>query len=150
MNWRATLPSLLWFTLLGPLLLIVLAALGTVVNAVDLGLSLADSDGLLLVALPYAYMLFGPPCLAAGLIFGVARGLSLSWMDRRAGALVGGALSGAVAGVLTSVLAMFLLASASLAGLVLGASLGLIVGAVCGLFTHLRATALNTRNRIDA
>lgn len=50
MNGRATLPSLLWFTLLGPLLMIVLAAIGTVVNAVDLGLPLAHADGLLLVA----------------------------------------------------------------------------------------------------
>jgi len=149
MNWRATLPPLLWFTLLGPLLLLVLAALGTVVNAVKLGPSMAHSNGLLM-ALSYAYMLFGLPCLVAGLIFGVARGLSVRGMDRRAGALVAGALSGALAGVLTSVVAMFLMASASLAGLVLGASLGLIVGAVCGLFTYLRATALNTRSRINA
>ena len=149
MNWRATLPSMLWFTLLGPLLLLGLAAFGTVVNAVKLGPSLAHSDGLLL-ALSYAYMLFGLPCLGAGLIFGVARGLSLRGMDRRVGALVAGALSGSAAGVLTSVVAMFLMASESLAGLALGASLGLIIGAVCGLFTHLRASSLNTRSRIDA
>ncbi|QEI08287.1 hypothetical protein FXN63_22475 [Pigmentiphaga aceris] len=141
MNWRATAVALLWFALLGPLLIGILAASGMALKVVELGPSLHSDSPLLYVATAYAYMVFAPIFLAAGLIFVVGRKLSAPRFATQMGAIGVGAVAGAVA----MVAALAFINAINLVAVAAAVCLGAIVGALCGGLTHWSVTRTRTR-----
>ncbi len=134
MNWRAIPPALLWFTLLGPLMMAIVAAIGMMIGAIELGPSMEGNYWVWLVTLPYSYMLFGAASFMAGLIFGVIRGLSSGWLATRAGALLTGAIAGVMASSGEATASEFVTPPF----IALSIAIGALIGALCGLFVHHR------------